>query len=234
MHRLKAEVVDIFSSIQGEGIFLGARQIFVRFKKCNIACAFCDEARSGVSRQYTSAELLGEVKRVEAESGPHHSVSLTGGEPLCYADFLSVFIKALKGEGFKTYLETNGTLPAELAKVIGLVDLISMDLKLPSSTGAGVFWDEHFDFLKMASDKKIFVKAVVTESTTRDDIEMAASLVKKVKPEIPFILQPATPVRDSDKPVDGSRLLGFLEIGLKHKLDAVRIIPQVHGLLGVK
>ena len=39
---LEAPIVEIFSSIQGEGLLVGRRQIFVRFAGCNLDCNYCD------------------------------------------------------------------------------------------------------------------------------------------------------------------------------------------------
>ncbi len=234
MSRLRADVVDIFSSIQGEGVFLGARQIFVRFKECNMKCAYCDEPRDGKVTEYTPLELLSEVKYMELSKGPHHSVSLTGGEPLVYSEFLATFLKLLKKAGMTTYLETNGTLPRELDKVIESVDIIAMDLKLPSSTGEKPFWDEHLEFLRIASWKKTFVKAIVTGDTTKADIMKAVELVKKIKGNIPFVIQPASQVKKEDRVPANEMLMKFVEIGLKHDIDNIRVIPQMHKTLGVK
>jgi len=44
-----------------------------------------------------------------------------------------------------------------------------MDFKLPSSTGERAFWSEHLEFLKIASKKMVFVKAVVTPDTEKED-----------------------------------------------------------------
>ena len=93
---MTADIIEIFSSIQGEGIFLGAKQIFVRFKRCNMACAYCDEELDRKAKRYSPLELMKEVKLLESARGPHHSVSLTGGEPLLYAEFLKSFLKILK------------------------------------------------------------------------------------------------------------------------------------------
>lgn len=234
MNNLKAEIVDIFSSIQGEGVFLGARQVFVRFKKCNMACAFCDEPRDSGIKEYSPEELMDQVEFLEASRGPHHSVSLTGGEPLLYTDFLKAFLKLLKEKGLKVYLETNGTLPDELLKIVDLVDIVAMDFKLPSSTLGSSFWEEHKRFLKIASKKKVFVKAVLTPNTTVDDINKAISLLKEVDKNIAMILQPATPIKAGDRTVAKERLLEFLEMAAAGDLENVRVIPQIHKLLKVK
>ena len=234
MNRLKADIVDIFSSMQGEGIFLGAKQIFVRFKRCNLCCAFCDEPRNAEPKQYSPLELMTEMRFLETSKGPHHSVSLTGGEPLLYSEFLKIFLRMLKKEKFKTYLETNGTLPDELSRVIDFIDVVAMDFKLPSSTGQAAFWDEHFEFLKISTKKKVFVKAVITPNTTREDIDKTIDLIKRLKANIPLVFQPATPLKAQDKGVDKEALLGFVEMGLKNNLDNVRVIPQVHKILKIK
>ncbi|MDO8525105.1 MAG: 7-carboxy-7-deazaguanine synthase QueE, partial [Candidatus Omnitrophota bacterium] len=231
----KAEITEIFSSIQGEGIFLGAKQIFVRFRKCNLDCIFCDELKGLPAREYSPIELMKEVKALEASAGPHHSVSLTGGEPLLCWDFLRTFLKMLKkARGLKAYLETNGTLPHELAKIIDSLDIVAMDFKLPSSTGGRSYWHEHAEFLKIASKRIVFVKAVVTPDTDKKDIEKAVQMIKRLRKNVPFILQPASPVKPDNKIIGNDRLLGFLDIGLKNDFNNIRVIPQIHKILKVK
>ncbi|MDD5137136.1 MAG: 7-carboxy-7-deazaguanine synthase QueE [Candidatus Omnitrophica bacterium] len=234
MNNAKGEITEIFSSIQGEGIFLGAKQIFVRFKRCNLDCLFCDERKRSSAKEYGPAELMREVKALDSAEGPHHSVSLTGGEPLIYWDFLQVFLRMLKRSRIKAYLETNGTLPHELAKVIDLVDIVAMDFKLPSATGERAYWHEHAEFLRIASKKKVFVKAVVTHDTRREDVEKAIQMIKRSHRNIPFILQPASPVKTSDRRISHDKLRRFLEIGLKNEVANMRVIPQIHKILKVK
>ena len=234
MHTVKAEVTDLFSSIQGEGIFVGAKQVFVRFRQCNLACAFCDEPWRHEPKLYTPFELMTAVKFLDLNKGPHHSVSLTGGEPLMYAGYLKIFLRLLRKEGLKAYLETNGTLPDELAGIIDLVDIIAMDFKLPSSTGLRGYWDEHSAFLKIAAAKNVFVKVVVTGATTTEDIERSVDIIKRLKKDIPLVIQPVTPQKAQDRPVESGRLLEFLEIGSKNNIAGMRVIPQIHKMLGVK
>jgi organic radical activating enzyme len=231
---LKADIAEIFSSVQGEGIFVGAKQIFVRFSKCNMNCAYCDEPRSRKAKSYSASGLMTEIRRLNKKSGPHHSVSFTGGEPLLYADFLRDPLELLKEEGLRSYLETNGTLPEELAKIIGLLDIIAMDIKLPSSTGEREFWVEHYEFLKIASAKKVFAKLVVTANTVAEDIQRSVELIKSVDESIPLILQPATAINPLENRIDSQTIMSFLDICSKNRLDDVRVIPQVHKILGIK
>jgi len=234
MSKIKADITDIFSSTQGEGVFLGAKQIFVRFQKCNLSCSFCDEPRDGVAKEYTPDELLREVKFIELSNGPHHSVSLTGGEPLLYAEFLKIFLKAVKKERMITYLETNGTLPRELDKVIDLIDIVAMDIKVPSSTGERDFWKEHLEFLRIASWKKVFVKIIVTGDTKTGDILKAVTMVNKIKNNIPIVIQPASPTKKDIAAITNDKLMEFMKIGLKHNAENIRVIPQMHKILGIK
>lgn len=234
MSKLVAEIVDIFSSIQGEGLFVGARQIFVRFKRCNIDCMYCDEDKNRSARMLTPESLIREIAAEEDAAMRQHSVSLTGGEPLLYDDFLASFLPLLKQSGRKSYLETNGTLPEKLARVIGFVDIIAMDIKLPSATGCGEFWDKHKEFLRIACKNKVFVKAVVTDSTTVEDIIKASEIISEVDSKVPFILQPATTQDKVARGVSTDKLLGFLEAGNKSRIENIRVIPQVHKVLKLK
>lgn len=222
---MKAKIVEIFSSIQGEGPYVGERQVFVRFFGCNMSCRFCDERKKTDFLEYSEEGL---VEKIIAEG--EATVSLTGGEPLLQADFLKAILPVLKERGLKIYLETNGVLKHALLKVMDHVDIISMDVKLPSSTGRGAYWDAHSEFLKEAVRKEVFIKSVVTPKTLLSDIEKAASLVKAVDKNIPFIIQPVS-YNDNIEGID--ELDTFFD-SAKNTLDDVRIIPQVHKILGVK
>src|SRR3989338_9578605 len=83
----ETEISEIFSSLQGEGPYLGVPQIFIRFGRCNMHCGYCDEAdkmKEEAFSRYTLDSLIRQIETLEAAKGPHHSVSLTGGEPLFY------------------------------------------------------------------------------------------------------------------------------------------------------
>jgi organic radical activating enzyme len=221
---LKAKIIEIFSSIQGEGPYVGEEQVFVRFFGCNLSCRFCDEFKKRNFSEYLPEEVIEKIMKEAIKT-----VSLTGGEPLLHADFLKDLLPALKQKGLKIYLETNGTLTSELLKIRDYVDIISMDLKLPSSTGLRPYWQEHSDFLKESIIREVFVKSVVTNQTPLSDIEKAISIIESIDRNITFIIQPVSYNGRVEK-ID--LLFDFFKCA-RHKLNNVRVIPQVHKILGV-
>lgn len=72
------KVIEIFTSLQGEGVLMGTPTTFVRFEGCNLDCQWCDTkyAREG-GREMTPHQVLDEV---EERNVPF--VCLTGGEPM--------------------------------------------------------------------------------------------------------------------------------------------------------
>jgi len=223
---MKGKINEIFESIQGEGICLGQKQIFVRFSGCNISCKFCDTKHSHFEA-YEPDELLEKIRKYGKN---YHSVSFTGGEPLLQKDFLKHILELTKKEGLRTYLETNGTLPEALEEVIENVDIVAMDLKLPTSTGAGDFWEQHRRFLKIANRKKVFLKAVICRSTSEEDVLKSLKLLKEVNKDLPLVLQPDSSENagDLDEKIDK-----FMQLCLKENIKPW-VIPQMHKKLGAR
>lgn len=245
-------IMEVMSSIQGEGIFVGERQLFIRLAGCNLRCQYCDTPGSFDYREPCRVEtvpgrgelaffpnplkvdtIVGILK--DLQPNLHHSVSLTGGEPLLYPEFIAALAPELHLLGLPVFLETNGTLPEALARVGKSLDIVSMDIKLPSTTGLAGKWHEHRDFLEIANKLQLdtYVKIVVAESTSDDELRQASDLVASVNQAIPFILQPVTEPQNREiKKPQPEQLLEFHALCRK-KLDQVRVIPQTHKILGV-
>ena len=127
-------------------------------------------------------------------------------------------------------LETNGTMPRELKMLLPMVDIISMDIKLPSEVNREL-WDLHRDFLRIASEKDLYVKIVVADETKDDELRRAFELIASIDNNIPLILQPVTPKGMSNKP-SAKKIMGAQKIALSALRD-VRIIPQTHVMMNL-
>jgi 7-carboxy-7-deazaguanine synthase len=158
----------------------------------------------------------------------HHSISITGGEPLLSHEILLEWLPQLR-KYLPIYLETNGVLPAALSPLIPYIDHISMDIKIPSTSGCADLWERHGEFLQTAAGKDVFVKIVISDATADWEIERACKTVTAVDNAIPVILQPVT-LRDGKVGISSLRVLKLQEIA-GSLLSEVRIIPQTHKFI---
>lgn len=238
-----ADLLEIFSSIQGEGLFIGRRQLFVRFACCNLDCFYCDTKYASKQTAFASFENAPFSNRFYDERNPIpafrlieyiemcftldntiHSISFTGGEPLLQVDFIDFFLKNYKKERF-FYLETNGTLPENLEKIIDLIDFVSMDIKMPYINNNN-FLKSQENFLRISEMKGHQVKIVVSKGDSKETFLTAISIIKNR--ETPLIIQP----NSSNTP--DIHFLMDLQKAASTYLKNVMIIPQIHTFLGIK
>jgi 7-carboxy-7-deazaguanine synthase len=247
-------LVEIFSSVQGEGMYVGAPTVFVRFGGCDLRCSWCDSPqtwrpsrRCRIEVRPGSAEfrdLACPVSLADAEAaiaalalGAGDFVSFTGGEPLLQPDALRELAQAVRARGLRVYLETHGLAVDALSSLGAAVDVVSMDWKLASevrreSDGKGSeprpFHEEHQRFLEMASTRaETFVKVVVTTTTTDVELAEACRRIAETAPDTPLILQPVTPFAKVRETPDAARLLALVR-DCREVLETVRLVPQTH------
>ncbi len=250
-------VTEVFSAIQGEAALVGERQVFLRLTGCNIRCNYCDqpealERRPGPVRiEQTAGRRDWEIGRsplaaanVAAAVGrlwhqvPHHSVSLTGGEPLLQSARLTKLLPALADAGIPVMVETNGTLAGGLARVLPWVTYASVDLKLPSVDGERVdpSGQRRFVATALGGGVTTWVKIVVSATVATGEMDAAVAMVAEesdragVAP-IEVYLQPVTPFAGVGEPPTPADLLDLQARALRRH-PRVRVVPQTHKAIG--
>ena len=232
---MKAPIIEIFSSFQGEGLLIGQRQIFVRFAGCNLNCNYCDTNDSKSEKSgtlMTPQEVSEEINKILTPDCK--TISFTGGEPSLYPEFIS---EVSKNFNLNIMLETNGTLPNNI-DLIDKLDMVSLDIKLP----------EHFDgdfdeeiFLNeikslnllMAKSINVYCKVVILPSTK---IKSFKGVVEKLsenissKSNLKIIIQPSSPLGEWKN--INFKLFEFSEVVGQY--FEVSTIPQIHKILDIE
>jgi len=221
-------LTEIFESIQGEGFYVGVRQLFVRFSGCNLDCFYCDTPRSSqncidyVSNRTLPSPVSAEYLQKIIDSVKVHSICFTGGEPMLQAEFIASLKKTKP-----YYLETNMTLP-DKAKLLKFCDYVAGDLKVREAVSN---YDEVlertyecFRILRNTRKRKTFCKIVLPEKFDDEDVLNSALELKNYV--FGFVLQPVFGSKGLEKLLKlQERMMEFAD---------TRIIPQVHKYLGVR
>lgn len=128
-------IIEVFNSIEGEGITTGNPTLFVRLSGCNLRCCFdnsiCDTAYSSFNPEkgkYTYQSIIDEIEKYPLTK----DISITGGEVFLYPEIVRDIIEIAKTYDKNVIVETNGTI-APCSKIIGDIDLINISPKLKSS-----------------------------------------------------------------------------------------------------
>lgn len=233
---MRAPISEIFSSIQGEGKYAGCRQLFIRFTGCNLECSYCDtdsmlttktcdlENEGILSNPVELAAILPYIKKTLLKR--HQAISLTGGEPLLHTAFIHELAKYVD---LPLLLETNGTLPEALAKVIDDISIVSMDFKMPDAVHTEL-WQQHAAFLRIAMRKDVYVKIVIAQETKIEAFKKAVDLLCGINKNIMLVLQPITPYGGYTAPAP-KKMLAWQSMALE-KINDVRVIAQMHVMMG--
>lgn len=133
--QLQHLINTIYRATEGEGLFVGRAQIFVRYQGCNVGCVNCDSKETWDFDKKFQKSLDDILLAIESEgyNGLIKNVSITGGDPLHPSHVPSVLelVKALKERGYFVNIEAAGT--RVVPEIFDLVDYISFDMKTPST-----------------------------------------------------------------------------------------------------
>ena len=156
--------------------------------------------------------------------------TITGGEPLEQPEFVAELARRLRSFNMPLHVETNGVEADNLDQLLGLFDVWSVDIKLPSVCGRDDLWSKHERFLKRVRSRFVMIKIVVGQLSTAEEIERAAGIISGARLKSPVFLQPVT-----DE--NGAILVSFRHVmelyeATTARLKDVRVMPQIHKMIG--
>lgn len=240
-NKARARVSEIFTSIEGEGIFVGKKTLFIRLSGCHLKCRWCD-TKYALPLDSGTDYQIDEIKDlIIKELRPFtYKVNFTGGEPLLQTEAvieLADFIK--KQTNLKTYMESSCFDSELFSKVLPYVDICKIEFKTDDSN---VVENEDYDNLilneikclelAVESNKATYIKIVVTNSTNLESFKnLVYNISNRIKPSdiLGFIIQPSFGI---DQPTV-NKLLDTYDI-VEPMFPEVRIIPQLHKEIGAR
>ncbi len=193
---MKANISEIFYSIQGEGQTIGFPAIFVRFCGCNLNCPFCDTKYALNCENWMEyKEIIREVKQY-----PSKRVIFTGGEPALQDDFIAYFMR--DNPEYIYQIETNGTIIFKdierfnhitiSPKMFALKKevLIELNKRANSIEFKFVVTENFYNELRLIKDlnlKNVVFQPIWENETMLDYLKKGRKIIEKIKTEAPFI-----------------------------------------------
>lgn len=233
----KIPVLEIFGpTIQGEGMVIGQKTMFVRTAGCDYSCSWCDSAFTwdGSAKediqQMTAEEIWDELKRVGGDN--FSFVTISGGNPALLKN-LDVFIDLLKEKDIKIGIETQGSRWQDWFLN---VNELTISPKPPSSNMVTNF--EILDSIFQNLNDNDFKHQVSLKVVIFNDADLEyAKMVHSRYADIPFYLQVGN---DDITNFNNNELIQKLLLKYEWlvncvvadpQLNDVKVLPQLHALL---
>ncbi|WP_042164555.1 7-carboxy-7-deazaguanine synthase QueE [Paenibacillus gorillae] len=226
-------VMEIFGpTVQGEGMVIGQKTMFVRTAGCDYSCSWCDSAFTwdGTGkdsiRMMTASEIWTELRNIGGKGFSH--VTLSGGNPALLAN-MDVLVELLQVEGIRIAVETQGS---RWQNWLLAIDEVTLSPKPPSS-GMLTDWTVLDDIVGRlrAAERLYSLKVVVFDE---NDLEYASAVHRRY-PDTAFFLQSGNDdLTETDNSIMLSKLTNNYErlveqVMSRDDLSAVRVLPQLHA-----
>lgn len=255
----EARICEVFSSVQGEGAFIGAPSVFVRFVGCNRNCDWCDtrfawkeeedriDLTLGPSGGTVDA-LVQKIRDVSRDVPVRPIVVLTGGEP-CIVDprAMEPLLQALSTTRYRIHLETNGSMSVPWLRG---VTHITVSPKI-ATAAKNEHWREDCTMTTQILETYPSVELkLVLDVNNKDDVGRAEHLLSGIEGRMryPIVLQPQAVVEvpkatEEDKVpfIDTypSQCKSYYDTFLKSRRRfgriwakrPIRVLPQMHKLI---
>ncbi|MFC0270592.1 7-carboxy-7-deazaguanine synthase QueE [Metabacillus herbersteinensis] len=233
----KIPVLEVFGpTIQGEGMVVGQKTMFVRTAGCDYSCSWCDSAFTWDGsakddiRQLTASEVWNELKEQGGTRFSH--VTISGGNPALLAN-LGKLIDLLNEKNMKVAIETQGS---KYQDWLTKIDDLTISPKPPSSRMTTDF--EKLDFMidtliQAGRQGSLSLKVVVFDSV---DLKFAKDVHKRY-PNVAFYVQVGN--EDIHESNDAKLIKVLLDkyewlidqVIEEDDMNDVRVLPQLHTLV---
>ena len=173
-------------TVDGPGI-----RFVVFLQGCNLRCAYChnpDTWDFGGGEEASAKEVVEKALKCKDFFGKKGGITLSGGEPLCQAEFSTEILKLAKENGLNTCVDTSGDLLNDKTKeLLKYADRVLLDVKFKSDDEykkyVGCNLSTVLEFLAYLNDQKIpttLRKVIVpTVSDSAENVEFLNDLVEK-------------------------------------------------------
>ena len=202
------KVVEIFKSIDGEGIRVGYPVTFIRLAGCNLRCNYCDTKYSYENEKFTEMTPQEIYNRVYKLGG--RRITLTGGEPLIHKD-VKVLVDLLIQKGYEVNIETNGSV--DITLFLDKHTIITMDYKCAGSGMEDKMLLDNISKLR----KQDVLKFVVSDD---NDLNTVQRIYQNTKATV-YI----SPVFGRIEPKQ------IVEYMLEHNMENCRVQVQLHKII---
>lgn len=128
LSHVKAHVPDMLSLSLVD--YIGEPACLLFFSGCNLRCPYCQNWKLREAREEDLVSLEEVLSAIQGNFLVT-ACKVTGGEPLLQVDALIELGKRIKTRGLKFGVDTNGTLPEGLGRLLPYLDLVSIDVKAP-------------------------------------------------------------------------------------------------------
>lgn len=161
-------VVELFTSINGEGVLAGQLAVFVRFQGCNLNCSYCDtQWANQADAPFTP--MTAEQIRDAILAANIRLVTLTGGEPLCQPQLRELLLLLSQDTTLHMEIETNGSM--DLTPLLNIPNVtFTMDYKLAGSAMESHMRLSNFALLRPQDTVKFVV-------SSPDDLQRAREII---------------------------------------------------------
>ena len=207
------KVVEIFTSIEGEGKRAGQPVVFIRLYGCNLNCSYCDTPYSHLTESDKAKEMTVDQIVQEVILTGLTGVTITGGEPMIHEDIIEL-INELTHIGKDVNVETNGTVPFPEEPDDLFRMFFTMDWKCPSSGMNDMMSMENVNTLRGRDVLKFVV------GTDEDLLEMERVISEMKSSPMVYV----SPVFGKIEPKE------IVEFVLERGLD-VRVQLQLHKFI---